>query len=109
MLCNLCTIDTQYHPKNFMIEGTSVILQIVGKVSPWIRPDSQNQCLRRDSEAALRQELEWAAHLNLQACILPIPPSLNISNYARILNQVGFLIDPSPLRGWQGDNGGGGG
>ena len=62
--------------------------QVVGKVSPWIQPDSQNQSLRRDSEAALRQELEWAAHLSLQACILPVPPSLHNANYARILLQV---------------------
>ena len=70
----------------FSIMATNA--QIVGKVSPWIRPDSHNQVLRRDSEAALRQELEWAAHLGLQACILPIPPSLANSNYARVLNQV---------------------
>lgn len=76
-------------------------MQIVGKVSPWIRPDSQNPVLRRDSEAALRQELEWAAHLALQACVLPIPPSLDNSNYARILNQVPtccfYLSSTEPL------------
>lgn len=63
-------------------------MQIVGKVSSWIRPDSQNQILRKDSEAALRQELEWAGHLALNACIVPVPPSLDNANYARILNQV---------------------
>ena len=73
-----------------IVEGISCQepVQIVGKVSPWIRPDSENQMLRKDSEAALRQELEWAGHLALNACILPIPPSLQNSNYARILNQV---------------------
>ena len=35
------------------------------------------------------QELEWAAHLSLQACILPLPQTLALANYARILNQVG--------------------
>ena len=34
------------------------------------------------------QELEWAAHLSLQACILPLPQTLALANYARILNQV---------------------
>ena len=66
-------------------------VQIVGKASPWIQPDSKNEVLRRDSEAALRQELEWAAHLSLQACILPLPPSMHNSNYARILVQVAPL------------------
>ncbi|KAK9834250.1 hypothetical protein WJX81_000077 [Elliptochloris bilobata] len=62
--------------------------QIVGKVSPWIEPDAPSAPLRRDSEAALRQELEWAAHLSLQACILPLPHTLALANYARILHQV---------------------
>lgn len=64
-------------------------MQIVGKISPWILPDSHNEALRRDSESALRQELEWAAHLSLQACVLPVPPSVDNSNYARIILQVG--------------------
>ena len=42
--------------------------QVVGIVSPWIDADSDNAALRRDSAAALRQELQWAAHLSLQAC-----------------------------------------
>ena len=63
-------------------------MQIVGKISPWIRPDSSNPRLKRDSEAALRQELEWAAHLNLQAVILPTPLTLDNANYARVLLQV---------------------
>lgn len=63
-------------------------VQVLGKTSPWIRPDSSNQRLRRDSEAALKQELEWAAHLNLLSCVLPIPSTQNNANFARILNQV---------------------
>ena len=63
--------------------------QVVGKVSPWVDPDSPNPTLKRDSEAALAQELAWAAHLSLQACLLPPPPQpLDAANYARILNQV---------------------
>jgi len=34
------------------------------------------------------KELEWAAHLSLQACILPLPRTLDLANYARILNQA---------------------
>jgi protein arginine N-methyltransferase 5 len=63
--------------------------QIVGKVSPWIDCDSPNPTLQRDSHAALEQELGWAAHLSLQAVVLPPPPQpLNAANYARILNHT---------------------
>ncbi|KAK9820236.1 hypothetical protein WJX72_007776 [[Myrmecia] bisecta] len=62
--------------------------QIVGTISPWIQPDADDPELVRDSEAALRQELEWAAHLSLQACMLTLPHGLRNANYARILNQV---------------------
>ena len=41
---------------------------MVGIVSPWVDADSDNAVLRRDSASALRQELQWAAHLSLQAC-----------------------------------------
>lgn len=66
--------------------------QVVGKVSPWIDCDSPSPALARDSAAALQQELAWAAHLSLQAVVLPPPPQpLNAANYARILNQVPLL------------------
>ena len=64
-------------------------MQVVGKVSSWIDADSETPALRRDSVAALRQELHWAAHLSLQACLLPPPPRpLQAANYARILLEV---------------------
>jgi hypothetical protein len=63
--------------------------QVVGKVSPWINPDSANPVLAQDSAAALRQELAWAAHLGLQAVILPTPPErMSAVNYAQVLSQV---------------------
>ena len=63
--------------------------QVVGKVSPWINTDSESPALQCDSVAALRQELHWAAHLSLQACLLPAPPCpLQAANYARILCEV---------------------
>jgi hypothetical protein len=40
---------------------------VVGRVSDWIAPDAPDATLRADSEAALRAELSWAAHLSLQA------------------------------------------
>ena len=63
--------------------------QVVGKASPWIDCDSGNAALARDSAAALQQELAWAAHLSLQAVVLPPPPQpLRAANYARIINDM---------------------
>jgi hypothetical protein len=62
---------------------------VVGKVSPWIDPDSANALLRQDSAAALKQELAWAAHLGLQAVILPCPPGRTSAvNYAQLLSRA---------------------
>jgi PRMT5 TIM barrel domain len=41
-------------------------VQVVGKISPWVHPDAADPALRLDSDAALQQELAWAAHLSLQ-------------------------------------------
>ena len=66
--------------------------QVVGKVSEWIQPDAAEQQLRTASATALRQELEWASHLSLQACILRLPlqhgGEASHANLARIVNQV---------------------
>ena len=51
-----------------------------------IDADSPSAPYRADSEAALRQELGWAAHLSLHAVLLP-PPRLGAANYARIVCQ----------------------
>jgi protein arginine N-methyltransferase 5 len=48
---------------------------IVGRVSDWIDPDAEEEEAGKASRAALQQELEWAAHLTVQACLLP-PPTL---------------------------------
>lgn len=60
---------------------------IVGKISSWIDLDSSNELIRLDSETTLKQELGWATHLSLQACLLPTPTPLNFGNYARCVNQ----------------------
>lgn len=62
---------------------------VVGKISSWIDLDSDDEVLRNDSEIALKQEIAWASHLSLQACLLPTPPNGgSSSNYARCVNQV---------------------
>lgn len=61
---------------------------VVGKISSWIDLDSEDDVLREDSEIALKQELAWASHLSLQACLLPTPKGKSCGNYARCVNQI---------------------
>ncbi|KAJ7966077.1 Protein arginine N-methyltransferase [Quillaja saponaria] len=61
---------------------------VVGKVSSWIDLDSEDEKLRIDSEITLKQEIAWASHLSLQACLLPPPKGTSCANYARCVNQI---------------------
>ncbi|CAA0838296.1 Protein arginine N-methyltransferase 1.5 [Striga hermonthica] len=61
---------------------------VVGKISSWIDLDSDDETLRKDSEVTLKQEIAWAAHLSLQACLLPTPKGTSCANYAKCLNQI---------------------
>ncbi|PIA44062.1 hypothetical protein AQUCO_01800245v1 [Aquilegia coerulea] len=61
---------------------------VVGKISSWIDLDSEDEVLRQDSETVLRQEIAWASHLSLQACLLPSPRGTSCGNYARCVNQI---------------------
>lgn len=63
--------------------------QVVGQVSDWVEPDSFDPVLRQSSVAALKHQLGWAAHLGIQAVLLPPPPRpANSPNYAQVLNQA---------------------
>lgn len=61
---------------------------VVGKLSSWIDLDSEDEALRMDSETTLKQEIAWANHLSVQACILPPPKGASCANYARCVNQI---------------------
>ncbi|KAH9759946.1 protein arginine N-methyltransferase 1.5 [Citrus sinensis] len=61
---------------------------VVGKISSWIDLDSEDEILRMDSETTLKQEISWASHLSLQACLLPSPKGASCANYARCVNQI---------------------
>ncbi|CAN6540197.1 unnamed protein product [Malus baccata var. baccata] len=50
-------------------------------VSSWIDLDSEDEILRCDSETTLKQEIAWASHLSLQACLLPAPKGKSCANY----------------------------
>jgi protein arginine N-methyltransferase 5 len=62
---------------------------IVGRLSKWMRLDGVDSSEIQASEAALREEVAWATHLNLSAVLAPSPPSLKqCSNYARQVNHL---------------------
>ncbi|KAF5456626.1 hypothetical protein F2P56_026091 [Juglans regia] len=71
---------------------------VVGKVSPWIDLDSEDEILRIDSETTLKQEIAWASHLSLQACLLPAPKGTSCANYARCVNQI--LLGLNNMKLW---------
>ncbi|KAM7490699.1 hypothetical protein LguiA_033620 [Lonicera macranthoides] len=62
--------------------------RVVGKISSWIDLDSEDEGVQKDSEIALKQEIAWASHLSLQACLLPAPKRASCANYARCVNQI---------------------
>ncbi len=71
---------------------------VVGKMSAWMDLDSTQAVARKDAETTLKQEVSWATHLSLQACLLPTPRPLDCANYARCVNQL--LQGLSTLQLW---------
>eukprot|EP00762_Andalucia_godoyi_P005797 ANDGO_06927.mRNA.1 Protein arginine N-methyltransferase 5 len=57
---------------------------ILGRTSEWIQFSSADANVRKVAEDTLNAEIAWAAHLNLQAVILPTP-SAGIAAYGRIV------------------------
>lgn len=58
---------------------------VVGKISPWINVDSPVLSVRRNSEKALDQEINYAAHLSLPAIMIS-PSGGSCVNFARIIH-----------------------
>ena len=52
-----------------LIDWCSYIFHSLGKVSSWIDLDSEDEVLRMDSEATLKQDIAWATHLSLQVLL----------------------------------------
>src|SRR5262245_55590 len=63
------------------IESKEWISNVVGKVSDWIDMDDPDINVRNSSFEALKQEIQWASHLALQALVLPAP-KLYCQHYA---------------------------
>ncbi|KAM7321589.1 hypothetical protein ACRRTK_019681 [Alexandromys fortis] len=69
---------------DLLLSGRDWNTLIVGKLSPWIHPDSKVEKIRRNSEAAMLQELNFGAYLGLPAFLLPLKQEDN-TNLARVL------------------------
>nr|CAG31944.1 hypothetical protein RCJMB04_14b8 [Gallus gallus] len=82
---------------DLLLAGRDWNTLIVGKVSPWIRPDSPLEAVRRNSEAALQQELDFAAYLGVPAVLLslrgPHCPNLTLCDYNK---RVGLALEVGP-------------
>ncbi|KAM6453502.1 protein arginine N-methyltransferase 5 [Liasis olivaceus] len=69
---------------DLLLSGRDWNTLIVGKLSPWIRADSKVEKVRRNSEAAMLEELNFGAYLGLPAFLLPLTQADN-PNLARVL------------------------
>ncbi|XP_072357647.1 protein arginine N-methyltransferase 5 [Scyliorhinus torazame] len=69
---------------DLLLSGRDWNTLIVGKLSPWIQADSEDEQVRTNSEEALMQELNFAAYLGVPAFLIPLRQSNN-SNLARLL------------------------
>ncbi|XP_069489949.1 protein arginine N-methyltransferase 5 [Ambystoma mexicanum] len=69
---------------DLLLSGRDWNTLIVGKLSLWIQPDSKQEAVRRNSEMALIQELNFSAYLGLPAFMISLSHGNN-SNLARIL------------------------
>ena len=79
-----------------MISG-QISNQIVGRISDWIYPDApEDESFAKYSAEMMSMELEYAAHLTCQACLLPYPPKGmhgTSPNFAQCITQ--YLSTPS--------------
>eukprot|EP00200_Dunaliella_tertiolecta_P003160 CAMPEP_0202343186 /NCGR_PEP_ID=MMETSP1126-20121109/3419_1 /ASSEMBLY_ACC=CAM_ASM_000457 /TAXON_ID=3047 /ORGANISM="Dunaliella tertiolecta, Strain CCMP1320" /LENGTH=662 /DNA_ID=CAMNT_0048934227 /DNA_START=1282 /DNA_END=3267 /DNA_ORIENTATION=- len=71
------------------MDSSQWVRQVVGSVSGWIDPDSPEEQEASHSAKALQAELGWAAHLGIQAVLLPpIKHPLACTRFAQIANQT---------------------
>ncbi|KAK9854496.1 hypothetical protein WJX84_003535, partial [Apatococcus fuscideae] len=78
----------EFSLQDLLLISSKCSSQVVGRVSEWLQPDAADAGLRAESQRRLRAELDWAAHLSMQAVILPAPPALNTANYAQVLTHA---------------------
>uniref|UniRef100_A0A7N6A351 Protein arginine N-methyltransferase 5 n=1 Tax=Anabas testudineus TaxID=64144 RepID=A0A7N6A351_ANATE len=72
---------------------------IVGKLSPWIDADSEIETDRRNSEAALAQELNFSAYLGLPVFMIPLNGPRNANLILKTILKtahLNYLIENEP-------------
>ena len=76
------------------LNGERTGARLLGLVSDWIDPDSEDSTLRKSSQAAFRAEVEWAKFLGLQAIATPPPHStLRPAGYAQVrMSRLSVLV-----------------
>ncbi|KZW02744.1 Skb1 methyltransferase [Exidia glandulosa HHB12029] len=68
---------------------------VIAMASDWIELDSPDEGVRFDSEVALRQEISYAAYLNVHTFILPTPRNrAHAPDYARAVNAAFAACGP---------------
>lgn len=78
-------------PRNVPLTRSDLLLPapswssyVVAKISSWLNFDSEVHRIQMNSRLAFKQELAWATHLSLTACLLPVV-EWKCDNYAAVL------------------------
>jgi protein arginine N-methyltransferase 5 len=82
---------------DMIMAGQDWRAMVIGRVSSWIRPDSANAKIRDNSIKILEQEVSWASHLGITACILP-QMGESSANYSRAV--LSLLSKTHGLHQW---------
>lgn len=83
---NVIDRPTPFARSDLILKTSEWSSLVVGKISDWIDLDSEDEALRKMSEKALLQELDFAVHMSLPAVLIPLK-SKKCANLARFLNE----------------------
>lgn len=77
--------DSTFRRPDMVMGTTDWSGKVVGRISDWVDLDSTDAELRKDSVAAVQQEVAWAVHIGIQAVIMPSPRTTTCAaNYAQV-------------------------
>lgn len=74
-----------------LIDSDKWLRNVLGKLSQNIDLDSKYSHISSKSKFYLKQELNYAIHLGVNAFIIPSPMG-RFENYARLMNKVNFSV-----------------
>ncbi|KAG0935754.1 hypothetical protein G6F57_010554 [Rhizopus arrhizus] len=79
--------------KDLILNSAEWSGKVLGLFSDWIQLDSPNHTIRTCSELALKQEAEWASHINLTGILFPVLDK-QVHNTARVINSISTMNSP---------------